>query len=78
MFISNNWTWFHFQGKENLRKRQRVSKYYENDCLQNFILHFVSLLTAKLVKNSNILARIYFIFRKNVLNQSWNSSSTTF
>ena len=32
----------------------------------------MSLLTAKFVKNSHILARIYFIFLKNVLKQTWN------
>ena len=31
---------------------------------------FMSLLTAKFVKNSYIYARIYFIFRKNVLKQT--------
>ena len=30
-----------------INRVQRVSKYYENDCLQNFLLHFRSLLTAK-------------------------------
>ena len=40
--------------KENLVKHQRVSKYYENDYLQNFLLHYISLLTATFVKNSHI------------------------
>ena len=39
-------------------------KYYEHDCLQNFLLLYMSLLTALIVKNSHILARIYFIFLK--------------
>ena len=30
----------------------KVSKYYENDCLQNFLLRYMSLLTAKFAKNS--------------------------
>ena len=51
-------------------KTSKVSKYYENDCLQNFLLHFMSLLTAKFVKNSHIWARIYFNFLKNVLKQT--------
>ena len=29
-------------------------KYYETDCLQNFLLLFMALLTAKLVKNTHI------------------------
>ena len=37
-------------------------KYYEHDCLQNFLLLFMSLLTALIVENSQILAEIYFIF----------------
>ena len=40
--------------KENLVKHQRVSKYYKNDCLQNVLLHYISLLTAKFVKKSHI------------------------
>ena len=50
--------------KEKLLKLKGVSKYYENDCLQNFPLHFMSLLEAKFVENSHILARIYFLFLK--------------
>ena len=33
MFISNNRTLLHLWRKENLIKHQKVSKYYENDCL---------------------------------------------
>ena len=29
------------------------------------------LLTAPIVKNSDILAEIYFVFKKNVLDQTW-------
>ena len=47
-----------------------VSKYYEHDSLQNFILLFMSLLTALIVKNSHMLAGIYYIFLKNVLDQT--------
>ena len=38
--------------KKNLVERQKVSKYYENDCLQNFIL-LMSLLTDPICKNSH-------------------------
>ena len=64
MFIGNNRTSFHLRLQENLVKYQKVSSYYENDCLQNFLLLFMSLLIAPIVKNSHIWARIYFIFLK--------------
>ena len=38
----------------------------------------MSLLTAPNVKNSHIYARIYFIFLKNFLKQTWKSSNTKF
>ena len=43
---------------------KQVSKYYKHDCLQNFLLLFMSLLTALIVKNSHIFQGIYFIFLK--------------
>ena len=39
-------------------------------CLQNFILIFMSLLTALVVKNSHILAGIYLIILEDVLDKS--------
>ena len=42
----------------------KVSKYYDHDFLQNFILLSTYLLPAPLVKKSHILAEIYFIFQK--------------
>ena len=51
-------------------KHQRVSKYDGNDCLQNILLHYMPLLTAKFLKNIHILARIYFFFLKAVLKQT--------
>ena len=55
---------------KNLAERQKVSKYYENDCLQNFIFLHISAVTAKYVKNSHIKARIYVIFLEIVLKQT--------
>ena len=75
--LSNNRTSFHLWWKEDLVKHQRVSK-YENDGLQNFLLHYMSLLTANFIKNSHAYARIYFIFLKNVLKQTWNAFNTKF
>ena len=78
MFISNNRPSFHLWWKENLAKLQQVSKYYEKDCLQIFLLLFMSLLPTKFVKNSHIWSKIYFIFLKNVLKQTRNSFNTKF
>ena len=50
----NNRASFSLWWKENLLKHQRVSKCYDNDCLQNFLSLFMSLLPAKLVKHSHI------------------------
>ena len=50
--------------KENLLKPQKVSKYYEHDFLRKFLLLFMSLLTALIVKSSHILAAISFKFLK--------------
>ena len=57
---------------------QKVSKCYENDSLQNFLLFFASLLTALIVRNNHILAGYFFIFLKNVLNQTWQAFNTKF
>ena len=60
-------------GLEQVRTKKRfpetASKFYENYCLQNFLLDFMSLLTVKFVKSSHLYARIYFIFLKNVLSK---------
>ena len=61
-FITNNHASFHLVWKENFLNHQKVSKYYEHDCLQNFILLSMSLLTALIVKNSHVSTEIYFIF----------------
>ena len=63
MFIANNRASFHLRWKYNLVKHQKFSKYFDDDCLQNFLL-FLSLLTAPIVKNSYILDGIYFVFLK--------------
>ena len=64
MFITNNHASFHLWWTENLLIYQNVSKYYEHGCLQNFLSLSMSFLTAFIVKNSYILARVYFIFLK--------------
>ena len=72
---------FHLWWKENLLNHQKVSEYYEHDCLQNFHLLFISLLPALIVKNSPFLFGIYFIFlkkKKKILEQTWKSFNTKF
>ena len=48
---------FYLPWKENLAKHQRVSKYYESDCVQNFILLFMALWTAQIVKGALLALR---------------------
>ena len=67
---------FHLWWKQNLIEHQKVSEYYENDCLQNFLLLFIFLVIAKFVKKSHIYARTHFIFLKTVVKQTWNSFNT--
>ena len=46
-----------------IKKSQNIIKII---VCKNFLLLFISLLTALIVKNKHILAGIYFIFPKNV------------
>ena len=45
-------------------KHKKVSKHYDHGCLQNFLLHFMFLLTVTTVKKSNIFGGTYFTFLK--------------
>ena len=45
---------------------QKVSKYYDHDCVQNFILLFISWLKSPIAKSSHIFLTIYFIFQKKL------------
>ena len=62
MFITNNRVSLHLWCKENLLKHQNVSK--SHDCMQNFLLLSMSLLTAPIVENAYTLTETYFIFLK--------------
>ena len=55
--------------KGKFGKHQKILKYYAIECLQNFILHSMSLLTVKFAKSCHIEARIYLIFLKTSLNK---------
>ena len=64
MFISNNPSSFQLWSKENVLKRQSVSKYYENDCLQNLLFR-LSLLTPKFAKKKSYLGQnLLYISKK--------------
>ena len=78
MFITNTHISFHLCWKENLITHEKFPKYYDHDCLQFFFLGgggggggFMSLLTAPIVKNSDIFAGIYFIFLEE---RHWSNS----
>ena len=62
VFISNNRASLHFQWKVNFIKCEKVSKFYENDSVQNFPFLFMS--SSTVIRNSYISARIFFIFLK--------------
>ena len=53
VFLGNNRASLHFWGKENLVKQQKVLKHYENDCLQNFVLLFMSVMIVPIVKKKS-------------------------
>ena len=57
--------------KKKLVKHQKVSKYYGQDCLKNFLLHFMSSLRAPISENSHFVAGIYFIFLKTRLKSNF-------
>ena len=63
---------------ENLVNDLKVSKYYETDCLQKFLLLIMLLLTTKFVEGSHISTRTFFFFLKNVRKQTWISFNTKF
>ena len=50
MYITNNHASFHLWRKKSLVKYQKVLKYYVHDCLQNFLLLLMFLLTAPMLK----------------------------
>ena len=44
----------------------------------NFVFLFMPLVRAQIVKNSHTLARVYFIFLKYVLKETWKSFNKKF
>ena len=78
ILLLNNRQSFHLWRMENLVKHRKIPKYYETDCLQNFLLRYMFLIITNFVKDNHIQARIWFIFLKNLLNQTWNAFNTKF
>ena len=76
VFITNNHVSFHLRWKELLLKYQKLSKYYDHVCLQNFLFLFLNLVTAPIVKSSHILANFFLPFWKNFLDQTQKSFIT--
>ena len=62
--------------ENKLVKYQNVSKSYDNDFLQNFLLLFLSFVTAPIATKGHILAGIYIAFLQNVLYQTWKLFKT--
>ena len=77
MFITNNHTSFYLWWKENRVKHQDLSKYYDHECLKNFLLLFMSLITALLLKIHTISQNLLNL-SKNALDQTWKSFYTSF
>ena len=61
---------------EGVWGRLRSNKMFPE--MKIFFLVFMSLLTAPIDKNSHIKARIYFIFLKIFLKQTWKSFNAKF
>ena len=78
MFTNNNHRWFHLLWKENLAKTPKNLKILWKWFSENLLLLFISFLTANFNKNSHVWYRIYFLFLKNVLKQTWSSFMTNF
>ena len=77
-FITNNHASFHLCWKDNLLSHQKLSKYYEHDCLKNFLLLLMSLLIALIVKNSHILGWNLFYLSKKRSRPNWKAFNTKF
>ena len=64
MFITNNKILFHLWRMKNLVKHEKISKYYDQDCLKNILLPFMSSLRAPIFKSSLFLVQIFITFLK--------------
>ena len=64
MLITNNLASFHFWGKESLVKSQKVLKYFFHNYFQNFLLFFIFLLIALIVKKRHFGFEFTLSFQK--------------
>ena len=78
MFITTNLDLFYFWSKKNLVKHQKASKYCDQDCQKNFLLHFMSLLAAPIFKNSYVWLKFILSFSENILDQTSKAFNTKF
>ena len=78
MFITSNVDLFYFWSKKNLVKHQKASKYCDQDCQKNFLLHFMSLLAAPIFKNSYVWLKFILSFSENILDQTSKAFNTKF
>ena len=63
--MSNNQASFYLWWMENLLSHQNILKYYEHECLKNFVLLVMPLFSVLFVKSSYILTGICFAFLRN-------------
>ena len=75
-FITNNQTSFHLCWKKNLVNHQRVSKYYEHNCLQNFLLLLCLYQQFLYLKTVIFYPEFPLSFWKNVLYQTRKAFNT--
>ena len=65
-------------GENKILSDIKKSQNIDYDFLQNFLLLFISLLTAQIVNSSRVLAVVYLIFFKNSLKQAWKTFNVKF
>ena len=75
-FTTNNHASFHLRWKEHLLNHQKMSKYY--NIIAKISFTFYVFINSLIVRNGHILTGIYFIFLKNVLDQTWKAFNTKF
>ena len=77
MFITTYHSSFHLWPKESLLK-QRSLKILWPWLSAKYYFAFYHFITAEIVQNSHILAGIYFVFLKILLDQAWKSFNAKF
>ena len=77
-FVNNNSTLLYFLWMKKLPNHTKVSKYYEHDSLENFLLLFMSLLTLLIVKKVIFWLDFISFFWKSNLDQTLKAFNTEF